>query len=77
MTTGDDIDKAAARRQIAMTQLRLQDPDLGGERALRSLLEKAEDDFHAAWSREERAETAGNAKTWESNAPAFLDYPGG
>jgi len=60
-----------AEEKIAAAQRELQDPDLSGQEKERlvSLLEKAEDDLHAAWIKEER-EWAG------PSAPSPLDYPG-
>ena len=68
---GAGRDKKAAEEKIAAAQLELQDPDLSGQEKERfvSLLEKAEDDLHAEWIKEER-EGVG------SSAFSPLDYPG-
>jgi len=68
---GGNHDKKAAGDKISAAQLRLQNPDMTRQEKERyvSLLERAEDDFHAALIKEERARAG-------PSAFSPLDYPG-
>lgn len=71
-------DKAAAGRNIALAQLKLQDPDLAAQEKDRliSLLERAEEDYHGKLIEEERSGRGSRAAEGEGPASSPFDCRG-